>query len=67
MIDDRDPRYTPEVRRFAQELNDEFKERYATDAAFRASFDSYLRSLGVPVVDEPPRTLKDIADGLTRH
>jgi hypothetical protein len=67
MIDDRDPRYTPEVKAFAQELNDEFKERYATDAAFRAEFDSYLRSLGVPVAREARPTLKDMSEYPTTH
>jgi hypothetical protein len=67
MIDDRDPRFTKEVRAFAQELNDEFVREYANDPQFRADFNAYLRTLGVPVVHEPPRTLKDMSEYPTTH
>lgn len=63
-------RMTPELRSYAQELNDELRSRYREDPAFRAEFNRYLLDeFGIHVMpDEPPRTLKDIgADGFTRH
>jgi hypothetical protein len=66
MIDD--PRFTPAVRAFAQEWNDQFVKTYREDPQFRAEFNAYLKTLGVNVVpDEPPRTLKDIGEVNTRH
>ena len=63
-----DPRFTPEVRAFAQEMNDQFVRTYREDPQFRAEFNSYLRTLGVNVVpDEPPRTLAQLGEGPTRH
>ena len=45
-----DERITLDIAAIAEELNDEFKQRYAEDQDFRKRFDAYLRKLGIPVM-----------------
>jgi hypothetical protein len=64
-----DPRFTKEIRAFAQQLNDQFRETYAQDPEFRRTFNRYLLDeFGIHVVpDEPRPTLAQLGEGLTRH
>jgi hypothetical protein len=47
-----DERITLDIAAIAEELNDEFKQRYAEDQDFRKRFDAYLRKLGIPVMPD---------------
>lgn len=65
-----DKRMTPELRSYAQELNDALRSRYREDPEFRAEFNQYLLDeFGIHVMpDEPVRTLAQIGAGdPTRH
>jgi hypothetical protein len=43
-----------QLREYAKELNREFVRQYHHDPEFRRTFNQYLRSLGVRVLDDPP-------------
>lgn len=62
-------RMTPELRSYAQELNDEFRNNYANDPEFRAQFNRYLLDeFGIHVMPDEPRTLAQIGQSdATRH
>lgn len=47
--------------KLAEQIRDEFAWRYARDPQFRKNYNSFLRSLGVPVMPD------DETDTTTRH